>query len=273
MSLFKPDLWFPDAIQYPVELLSHAEWLPDYIVANILTAIFLITSHFRHRRRASQERKGQSWASKAPVSVKWCCISLALTFLYATAAIAYWTAFGKRYASVETLKDFTGTEEQALQWFDDNPGDKGVKVICIPGSSDPYRPPLCHRLYLQAKHTRWVKHAAVALGIAALGELSPYRHNTSADQRVSDKTSPIMGIVVLAKVAELGVNTEALVVANFTYSKSLCLLAWNSPLIAIECRRHHRHRRSHRTTQEEHRKAGWTPSYGQHLSGSRGYSR
>lgn len=44
-----------------------------------------------------------------------------------------------------TLKEFTETEEQTLQWFRDHPDHEGVKMICIPGSPDLSWPRRCRR--------------------------------------------------------------------------------------------------------------------------------
>jgi hypothetical protein len=40
MSLFRPDIWFPESLDFSAQLLARPKWLADYIAANILTAIF-----------------------------------------------------------------------------------------------------------------------------------------------------------------------------------------------------------------------------------------
>jgi hypothetical protein len=40
MSLFRMDLWFPEAIDYPVQLLTRPVWLVDYTAAMIIATVF-----------------------------------------------------------------------------------------------------------------------------------------------------------------------------------------------------------------------------------------
>lgn len=42
MSLFRPDLWFPEAVDYPVQLLLRPIFLADYIAATLLSTLFLV---------------------------------------------------------------------------------------------------------------------------------------------------------------------------------------------------------------------------------------
>ncbi|KAH6905168.1 hypothetical protein BKA70DRAFT_1293628 [Coprinopsis sp. MPI-PUGE-AT-0042] len=248
MSLFRPDLRFPEAVDYSAQPLIRPIWLPDYISANILTAIFFtaqlfacwyIVADYRRRQRRASKEKGRNWGSQTPGSIKWCCImiSITLTVLYSAAAITYWTGFGQCYASVKTLKDFTETEEQILQWFRDHPDHEGADWPChcrrlkltknvltykdvelmfaslveiIIMLSDGV---LIYRFFMIFSDAPWAKYATAALGAAALA-------------------GPIMGIVILAKLGELGAKSDPWLAASFP-TGPLRFLVWCSPFIAI----------------------------------------
>ncbi|KAH6906244.1 hypothetical protein BKA70DRAFT_1289246 [Coprinopsis sp. MPI-PUGE-AT-0042] len=253
MSLFRPDLWFPESVDYSVQLLTRSVWLADYFAANIIMAVFvtaqviacwyIVTNYMKSRRRKHQE-KLRGGKSEMPVSMAWCCTSVALAVLYAAAAVTYWTGFGQRYHALTKIGGYFETEGQTMQWFRDHPDHEGVKMICTPGIDQPR---LCHRF----KYTKNVlAYKVVELSFASLVEtiilladggagkffvifsLEKWVNYATVVLGIFALTGPVMGIVVLAKVGELGSKSDPWLGASWPLGPFRFLM-WNSPLIAI----------------------------------------
>ncbi|KAH6906245.1 hypothetical protein BKA70DRAFT_1401959 [Coprinopsis sp. MPI-PUGE-AT-0042] len=146
MSLFTPDIWFPEFVDFNAQLLNRLTWLADSNVSNIIVAIFCTAqiiacgytamTHMTFRRRCYQKKYCGGDIQKQ-VSIGWCCVSVALAVLYTGAAITYWIGFGQRYQSVAKLGGYFETEAESVRWFHGHPDHEGVKVICAPGLFTP----------------------------------------------------------------------------------------------------------------------------------------
>ncbi|KAJ3500111.1 hypothetical protein NMY22_g19370 [Coprinellus aureogranulatus] len=160
MSLFRPDLYFPESVDFPIQLLVYPSvWLKDYIaatlVATLALGIQLVLGGYILRQYALQSKKGVSGsaprARERATWHPWCYISMALIVLYTASVILCWVAFGQRYASVARLSEFNKTREDVARWFRENPDHEGVKTICIPAGAGPGRARLLQAVQAQLR--------------------------------------------------------------------------------------------------------------------------
>ncbi|KAJ3550764.1 hypothetical protein NMY22_g246 [Coprinellus aureogranulatus] len=151
MSLFRPDLWFPESVDFQVQLLEQPASLADYIAATLIATLtlgvqlaaggYILRHSLLHSRVVAF--KSTPWVRKQRRSHLWCYISVALAILYTASVVLCWVAFGQRYASITHLNEFNRTREEVAAWFQDNPDHDGVKTICIPAGVGPGRQDFC----------------------------------------------------------------------------------------------------------------------------------
>ncbi|KAF6744160.1 hypothetical protein DFP72DRAFT_1079005 [Ephemerocybe angulata] len=259
MSLFRPDLWFPEAVDYPVQLLLRPIFLADYIAATLLSTLFLgvnliacgyiVRQHIISRQRpSSAANRGtpNRWGTVAPSSGTWCYLSVGLVTLYTASVLVYCVAFSRRYLSVTTLNTFDKTQEEAMQWFRDNPEHDGVKMICIPGAVAPGGQDYC-KLFKLTKNLLRYKGLEIAYAslvealILAVDATLLYRFYVVFSTRrwvylvvamlsALSLAGPFIGFIALAKLASLGSKSDPWWTANFPQGG---FLAWHSPWLAV----------------------------------------
>ncbi|KAF6749690.1 hypothetical protein DFP72DRAFT_970053, partial [Ephemerocybe angulata] len=258
MSLFRPDLWLPESVDYPSQLLARPIFLADYIAATLIATLFLgvqlvacsyiiLRYHLSKQCFASKEAAHERIPTQA-VSRAWCYLSVYLTVLYTAGVIVYCIAFGQRYFSVANLKVYDKTYEQAMEWFRQNPAHDGVKMICIPGPSAPGGQELC-RLFKHTKNLLQYQGLEVAFStlvetlIASVDAILIYRFYVIYHDSVTrwkflvtiflsllSIAGPIIGAIALGKLAALGTKSDPWWTANFPKN---AFLAWHSPLLAV----------------------------------------
>ncbi|KAF6750352.1 hypothetical protein DFP72DRAFT_817754 [Ephemerocybe angulata] len=261
MSLFRPDLWLPESVDYSSQLLARPIFLADYIAATLIATLFLgvqlvacsyiiLRYHLSKQCFASKEAAHERIPTQA-VSRAWCYLSVYLTVLYTAGVIVYCIAFGQRYFSVANLKVYDKTHEQAMEWFRQNPAHDGVKMICIPGPSAPGGQELC-RLFKHTKNLLQYQGLEVAFStlvetlIASVDDscsLQIYRfyviYRDSAARwkfpviiflSLLSIAGPIIGAIALGKLAALGTKSDPWWTANFPQNT---FLAWHSPWLAV----------------------------------------
>ncbi|EAU92141.2 hypothetical protein CC1G_11426 [Coprinopsis cinerea okayama7 len=257
MSLFRMDLWFPEAIDYPVQLLTRPVWLVDYTAAMIIATVFAVvqvmacayTAPKIIRSSASQPHNHNSRFNRVNW---WHATSVLIAILYIVSTVIYWVVYIQRYTSVTTLRGYNLTEEQTLDWFRANPEHEGVKMICIPGAllldgSEGARFCTMFKLEHNLLHYKALEvtfATLVEMLILLADVILVYRcyvgfadlawvYATAGVLFLLSLSGPIMGIIALAKLASLGRNTDPWFEANFPQTGGYRFLAWHSPAVVI----------------------------------------
>lgn len=171
---------------------------------------------------------------------------MGLVTLYTASVLVYCVAFSRRYLSVTTLNTFDKTQEEAMQWFRDNPEHDGVKMICIPGAVAPGGQDYC-KLFKLTKNLLRYKGLEIAYAslvealILAVDATLLYRFYVVFSTRrwvylvvavlsALSLAGPFIGFIALAKLASLGLKSDPWWTANFPQGG---FLAWHSPWLAV----------------------------------------
>ncbi|KAF6750351.1 hypothetical protein DFP72DRAFT_1139580 [Ephemerocybe angulata] len=222
MSLFRPDLWLPELVDYPVQLLERPIFLADYIAAMLIATLFLgvqliacgfILRQYCISRRQRKSKKGDHLLGRY-------------------FAVAHVGVYEKK--------------EQSLEWLRQNPEHEGVKMICIPAASAPGGEELCH-LFKYTKNL--LRYKGLELAYSSLVEAlilpvdailifrfamiyssSKLKNSVVGFLSALSLAGPIIGLVALGKIASLGANSDPWWSANFRGNR---FLEWHSPWLAV----------------------------------------
>ncbi|KAF6742774.1 hypothetical protein DFP72DRAFT_1021891 [Ephemerocybe angulata] len=256
MSLFRPDLWAPVSVDYPVQLLRRPFFLADYITALVIATVFvgvqltacgyILRHYYNTAQRRRKSNMDERLNARYTVSRTWCLLSVYLATIYTASAAVYCISFAQRYISVTKLGMYE-KGEKSLEWLRQNPEHDGVKMICIPATSAPGGEEICH-LFKYTKNL--LQHQGLEVAYSSLIEAlivpvdfilifrfsmmyypSKWKYLAVGILSALSLTGPIIGIVALGKIASLGVNSDPWWPANFQGVTGF--LEWQSPWVAV----------------------------------------